>query len=92
MTSRWDGQPPEPAPEPKPKPDKVPTPKDLAQHMYSNIRNDIVDLEEYIECAQLSEDDIKSLDKAVTLLKVGSKYIKKYLKRKGRKTKVLVRA
>lgn len=90
MTTRYD---PEFYPEPKPdKSDDSPDPvKDYVRHMYSNLRNDIVDLEEFISSSDLTEDEIKRLDKSVTLLKVGSKYIKKFMRERGVKTKVLVR-
>lgn len=56
----------------------------LLAHLYGNFRTDLDELEELIASGEhFSEKDLKRLDKAVTLMKVGAKYIKKVLHRHG---------
>lgn len=59
-------------------------PKSLATVIYNNLRCDCVELEELIEHATaagtLTEKELKRLDKAVTVMKVGFKIVKKVLK------------
>lgn len=71
-----------------PKVDPLPPKKkeetDILAMTYQNLRIDGIELEELIGGAKhLSDRDRKRLDKAVTVMKVGMKLIKKVLKAYG---------
>lgn len=63
---------------------------DVLAQTYSDLRQNCIDLEEIIASSQtgdseLSEEDLKRLDKAVTVMKVSFKLVKKVLGRHGRR-------
>ncbi len=66
------------------KPEDKPT-EDRLLRDYRNLRLDIHEMEELAagSDANLSEDDQKDMDKAIVLMKIGAKYIKQILRRRG---------
>jgi hypothetical protein len=62
--------------------DKNRDPRELAQRLYQGLRIHCCDLEELIESdsGAFSEKDLKRLDKAVTVMKVGFKIMKKVVR------------
>jgi hypothetical protein len=81
---------PEPYREPEAQPLPLPTPKDaLALHQYNDLRFTCHELEELIASVEgeegWTEKDLKRLDKAVTVMKVGFKIFKKVLKTRARR-------
>lgn len=85
-TPRW--YPPEPKREPPPaapEKEREPTPtEDVLLDAYQCLRLDIDELEQIIGGGDgLTEDDLKRLDKAVTLIKVGAKMVKRVLRAHG---------
>lgn len=74
-----------PRPRPEKPPADEPTPEsDAVLHTYQNMRLDCIELEELIGNGEgLSEKDLKRLDKAVTVIKVGFKLIKMVLRAHG---------
>lgn len=79
-------------------PTKFPPVKDqLLLENYKNLRFETHEIEEIIAAAEIdpdfSEQDIKRLDKAVTVMKAGFKMLKKAIRKRGiLNTKVLMDA
>jgi hypothetical protein len=59
--------------------DKDRDPREIAQNLYRGLRVHCCDLEELIESASgtFTEKELKRLDKAITVMKVGFKIMKK---------------
>ena len=69
------------------------SPKEMAEVIYKNLRHNCMELEELIEYAEkmggLDAKALKRLDKAVTVMKVGFKIMKKATKKKPATTSVV---
>ena len=88
MSSPWHGTERVPTPKPgwpHPKPAPEPTKESaLLLETYKSLRLDCIELEELIGNGRgLSDKDLKRLDKAVTVMKVSFKIVKKVLRRHG---------
>lgn len=70
-------------PRPRPRPDPWgDDPRKVYQSLYQNLRADCAELEEMIaKDSSFTTQDLKRLDKAVTVMKVGFKIMKKALKK-----------
>ena len=64
----------------------APSPTDDEMMLFDNfcsMRLDIIALEQLIEAGEWTEQDVKRLDKVVTVIKVGMKLMKKVLRSHG---------
>ena len=74
----------------EPEKPKNPSPQeDALLRSYGGIRLDVVEIEELLSSPSddWSDEDLKRLDKAVTVIKAGAKIVKKVLKAHGARTK-----